>query len=691
MVPPRAPDPVGGRPLALTRPNASHRLYRGLMRLLLLPALAWFWIRGAREPGYRARLGERLGRIERQPRSLGGILVHAASVGEVQAARPLIDTLLERWPAHAITLSTMTPTGADTARAAWGDRVRHVFLPLDTPGNVTRFLDRLRPRAVLLLEREIWPELLLQCRQREIPVALVNARLTPASSRGYRRWNHLTTALWQRLDRVVAADAASLALYRELGVPDTRLHLSGNLKFDAPQPEARPSGGIEAPPGRRIVVAGSTHAAEEAALLPRWKAHVAEHPQDLLVLVPRHPQRFDEVSRQLDSLGLAHARRSRGELPGPDTPVWLGDTMGELPQWYGIGQACFIGGTLAYFGGHNPLEAMACARPVVFGPDTRNFDELYRAIDARGAGRLATDAVDAMRQLARWLASPDEAAAAGQRALALVHENQGATERTLQALAPLWDGDRPQELMDVRVVPADRGGEVWFDASRFTDLTPNAFAAGGDAVALATGSGRGQAMQFGLQGHAVLLRHYRRGGLMARLSEDTYRGRVAAHSRAMEEFALLRLMRSWALPVPRPVAARFSPVGAGRYRADIVVEIIPGTRNLVQRLQQSALDGPSWAAVGRVVRRMHDRQVCHTDLNAHNLLLDDQGEAWIVDFDKCAVRPGEDWKSQNLDRLRRSLRKESTRCNPYFWTDADWPLLLAGYGGDRVQPRPRPA
>lgn len=676
--------------MALTRPNASHRLYRGLMRLLVLPALAWFWFRGAREPGYRFRLRERLGLIARQPRSMAGILVHAASVGEVQAARPLIDALLERWPEHALTLSTMTPTGAETARAAWGERVRHVFLPLDTPGNVARFLDRLRPRAVLLLEREVWPELLLQCCQREIPVALVNARLTEGSASGYRRWSGLTGPLWQRLDRVIAADAASLALYRGLGVPAARLHLAGNLKFDAPVPESPGQAGIEAPPGRRTVVAGSTHAAEEAALLPLWKAHVAQHPQDLLVLVPRHPQRFEDVSRQLDGLGLSHARRSRGEPPGPTTAVWLGDTMGELPRWYGIGHACFIGGTLADVGGHNPLEAMACARPVVFGPDTRNFDELYRAIDAGGAGRRAADADAVMRQLVEWLSSPDEAEAAGRRALALVRDNQGATARTLQALNPIWSGDEPGALADVRVTATERGGEIWSDAT-CGDLAGNAFVPHDHAVAVATGSGRGQAVQFELQGRPVLLRHYRRGGLMARFSEDTYRGRTAAHSRAMEEFALLRLMRSWGLPVPRPVAARFEPAGAGRYRADIVVEIIPGTRNLVQRLQEAALEGAAWAAVGQAVRRMHDRQVCHTDLNAHNLLLDRGGNAWIVDFDKCSVRPGEAWKAQNLDRLQRSLRKERSRCEQFFWSDDDWPLLLAGYGTPQADTRARPA
>ena len=301
---------MGRRPLALTRPNGAHRLYRGLTRLLQPLALAWFGYRGLREPGYRARLTERLGFIKIEPRSFGGILVHAASVGEVQAARPLIDALLQRWPGHALTLSTMTPTGAEAARAIWGDRLRHVFLPLDTPGGVARFLDRLRPRALLLLEREIWPELLLQCRQRAIPVALVNARLTEASVSSYRRWSGLTRPIWDRLDAVAASDLASVNHFVSLGVPRDRVHLCGNLKFDialAPAADAP----TDAPPGRPLFVAGSTHEEDEKALLPLWKAHAVQHPDHLLVLVPRHPQRFEAVSQHLQQLGIAHARRSR--------------------------------------------------------------------------------------------------------------------------------------------------------------------------------------------------------------------------------------------------------------------------------------------------------------------------------------------------------------------------------------------
>ncbi|WP_382328781.1 3-deoxy-D-manno-octulosonic acid kinase [Hydrogenophaga sp. UC242_50] len=176
-----------------------------------------------------------------------------------------------------------------------------------------------------------------------------------------------------------------------------------------------------------------------------------------------------------------------------------------------------------------------------------------------------------------------------------------------------------------------------------------------------------------------MLRHYRRGGLMARLSHDRF-WRAAPHdSRAMREFTLLRLMRSWQLPVPEPVAASHWPRAGLFYEADILVGLIPGSANVVQRLQQRPLAPAEWQALGRAIRQLHERQVFHADLNAHNLLLDPAGQAWIVDFDKCGVRTGGDWKPRNLERLRRSLRKEATRVAPYHWTEADWAPLMAGY------------
>ncbi|WP_234262979.1 3-deoxy-D-manno-octulosonic acid kinase [Hydrogenophaga sp. NFH-34] len=662
----------------MSGPGWQHHLYRAAMRLALWPALGWIAWRGLREPGYRRQFGERLGFVEARPSSFGGLLIHAASAGESQAAIPLIEALRRQWPDHTITLSTTTPTGADTLRRHFGDALRHVHLPLDTPGAVRRFLDRLQPGRVILLEREIWPELLHQCRQRVIPVALVNARLSERSARGHARARGLFGPIWPQLAQVIAADDEVRDRFARLGVPPERLHTAGNLKFDLPEPPAAtPAPGLA---GRHVVVAGSTHAAEEAALLAGWPALAQRHPGALLVLVPRHPQRFEAVAQDLLARRIAFVRHSRGEHPGPDTAVLLADTMGELPHWYAQAAVCFVGGSLAPIGGHNALEAMAAGKPVFFGPHTFNFDTLYQAVVAADAGRRVADGAALLSAIDHGLADPDGMRALGERARAFTRAHRGATDRTLQWLAPLWAGDDPAALTPVAVQTGVRS-VVWHDGVLLPQgLGAAQFVPPPQADALATGSGRGQVHRLTQDGVPVLLRHYRRGGLMARLSEDRFWRERPEASRAMREYALLRLLRHWRLPVPRPVAALFTRRGPLTYQADIQVGLLPGTRNVVQRLDDAPLSAAEWQALGRAIRQLHDRQVFHADLNAHNLLLDADGQPWIVDFDKCGLRPGTAWKAQNLARLQRSLRKEAGRRQPFHWREDDWAHLQHGYG-----------
>jgi 3-deoxy-D-manno-octulosonic-acid transferase len=316
--------------------SIAHRGYRLLARLLCLPLLGWLWWRGRQEPAYRVGLTERLGFIDVRPEGLGGVWLHAASVGEAQAARPLIAALLDQVPAHQLTISCQTPTGAATLRDHWGTRLRVLHAPLDTPGACGRFLNRLQPRLLVLMERELWPEWLAQCRAEAIPVVLVNARLSASSARRYERWPSLMRPVWRQLQRVAAADEDSAQRFRDLGVPAERVLVTGNLKFDdpalaspAPLPERWP--GLQ---GRTVVVAGSTHAPEEAELLAAWPAFQRRHPEALLVLVPRHPQRFDSVAEQIRRQGLRCVRRSSAQTLQADTEVLLGDTMGELTAWY---------------------------------------------------------------------------------------------------------------------------------------------------------------------------------------------------------------------------------------------------------------------------------------------------------------------------------------------------------------------
>ncbi|MBL0917529.1 MAG: 3-deoxy-D-manno-octulosonic acid kinase [Hydrogenophaga sp.] len=658
------------------RATASLRAYRLLMGALALPLLGWLWWRGRREPAYRERLGERLGFIPVEPRHMGGLWLHAASVGEVQAARPLIERLLADWPAHAIVVTTQTPTGAAALHAAFGDRLAHRYAPIDTPAAVRRFLDRLQPQALVLIERELWPQWLFACAERALPVVLLNARLTERTAAGYQRWRGVMAHAWPHL-QVATADAATAERLQALGVPAERCHVAGNLKFDI----AAPADAAPLPTDlndRQLVVAGSTHEGDETAWLAAWPAIRARHPNALLVLAPRHPQRFDAVSQTLGRAGWLHARRSLGEAVHPEHAVLLADTMGELMFWYRHATLCFVGGTLAPVGGHNPLEPLSLGQPVLFGPHTQNAPALFDEAAQRGAGlrvadtlALETAVIDALGQPERWRAR-------SQAALALVSDHRGATGRSLQALNAAIGTVQAEALGDVVSVQAPDGTTVWRDPSRTPAMAARDFTPGGPDERLATGSGRGQAALVQAPQGAYVLRHYRRGGLMAKLSDDRFAHEPLARSRAMREFALLRLMRSWGLPVPAPVAALHTPHGLV-YSADIAVAWLPGTRNLVQCLRDAPATPTQWAALGTAIRRLHDRQVYHADLNAHNLLLDAHDQAWVVDFDKCAVRPGEAWKAANLARLLRSLRKEASRQDSCHWREADWALLTAAY------------
>jgi len=679
VVPAGHADAMGRRALALTRVPPVQRAYRLLLRLLVLPLLTWLWWRGRREPGYRDGIPERLGFIDPAPGSTDGILIQAASVGEVQAARPLIQALGSRWPLHAVTVSTQTPTGAATLAEHWGQAVQHLYAPIDTAAACARFLDRLQPRLLVLIERELWPELLLQCRRRDIPVVLVNARLSERSARGYRRWQALMRPIWQQLALVCTADGPTLQRLQQLGVPPARLLETGNLKFDteATTPEDTPAAW---PGAREVVVAGSTHEAEEAQLLDAWPAFAARHPQAVLVLVPRHPQRFDAVAQALTLRGIAHVRRSQGELPDSARRVLLGDTMGELSHWYRLATVCFVGGSLQPVGGHNALEAMAEGKPVLFGPYTHNFEALYTQVLHEEAGQLVQTGAELFDVIGHWLAEPHMLRVRGERALAFVKAQQGATSRTLSA----WDARLPEGLLGSPPAPVARireGGQtIWFSPDRLPAIGPDTFEPRQrQAQHIATGSGRGQALRVRMQGVEAVLRHYRRGGLVARFNPDRYWSWGSAGSRAMAEYSLLRWMTARGLPVPRPLAARRLGPGV-RYTADILVEWLPGTRNLAQVLDERPALPAEWAELGHAIRRMHDHQIFHSDLNCHNLLLDNNGRAWIVDFDKCDRRPGQQWKAENLQRLQRSLRKEAGRRPDFRFDENAWPELLHAYG-----------
>ncbi|MDP2109227.1 MAG: lipid IV(A) 3-deoxy-D-manno-octulosonic acid transferase [Thiobacillus sp.] len=418
-------------------------LYR-LALLLAAPLipLRLLW-RGRRERGYREHWGERLalGPAPISEMEPGALWIHAVSVGEMRAAQPLIDALRAAHPDVPVLLTCMTPTGRATAEALYGDFARTVYLPYDYAWLMRRFMRRLQPRVGILMETELWPNLIHAAARAGVPLVLANARLSERSARGYARLPALTRACLARVDVVAAQTEADAARLEKLGA--TSAHVTGNLKFDiAPPPDLLERGAAwKAKWGQHpVLLAASTREGEEAPLL---RAFAETAPVDvLLVLVPRHPQRFDEVADLIEAAGLAYQRRSTldGELD-PQTRVLLGDSLGELFAYYAACDVAFIGGSLAPLGGQNLIEAASVGRPVLVGPHTFNFEEATRmAIDA-GAALRVDDAVDLLANALKLLNDAPARARMGEAGLAFAARHRGAAARVAGIISPLLASD----------------------------------------------------------------------------------------------------------------------------------------------------------------------------------------------------------------------------------------------------------
>lgn len=634
-------------------------------------ALAWpvLWWLGRRVPAFRERWAERRGVVALPAAARGGIVVHAASMGEVGAAAPLVRALQAARPDWPVVLTCTTPTASARIRQEFGATVHHVYLPFDTPGAVRRFLDTLAPRALVVLETELWPNLLTLAQRRGTAVVLANGRLSARSASRYARFRRITHTILAALDLVLVQDEAVRDRFLALGAAPARTHVTGSLKFETPlaADHAGRVAQFRAWVGPRpLWVAASTHEGEEAALLDAQ----ARDPARLLVLVPRHPQRFDAVAALLAQRGVPFQRRSEGRPVDPGCSVLLADSMGELTAWLALAEAVFIGGTLVPVGGHNPLEAMQFGVPLLAGPQRFNFAEIFAALEAGQAVATVSGAADLADALARWRAEPATAQALGERGRALHVRHAGATERTLQPLLDLLAarGSRAEAEVD--------GATVWSDPERLAPQDAR-FDTG---ATFAAGSGRGAVRLQRVGVHEFVLRHYRRGGLVGRLVHDRYLRVPLPTTRGLAEFALLQRLRGFGLPVPRPVAARCVPAGPLHYRADILVERLPQAEDLSALLQRSALPAADWQAVGAAVARLHAAGIFHADLNCHNLMRDAAGRIWIIDFDRCEVRAPGAWQAQNLERLQRSLRKERGRLAAWHWDEADWAALRQGYG-----------
>lgn len=407
-----------------------------LLWLLGLPlALLRTRLRGRREPGYLEDIGGRLGLGPRQP-ARPTLWLHAVSVGETRAAAPLLAALRLRYPDHRILITQMTATGRATARQLYGDFAEFAWLPWDLPWAQRAFLRRWQPVLGIVLETEIWPNLLRECVHAGIPVVLANARMSARSAARYARLGGFTREVLRDFSAILAQTTDDAARFSALGARATAV--TGNLKFDVTPPPGLLELGAawrRSLGPRRVVLLASTREGEETALLD---ALVPRLPDDVLIaLVPRHPQRFDAVAELVAARGLPSCRRSADEMPAPGTRVWLGDAMGEMFAWYALADLALIGGSWQPLGGQNLIEACAVGCPVVIGPHTFNFSTATRdAIDA-GAAARAADEADAA-EIACTLLDDAEARqhmATAAREFARAHG--GAGLRTLKVLETL--------------------------------------------------------------------------------------------------------------------------------------------------------------------------------------------------------------------------------------------------------------
>lgn len=417
------------------------RLLYSLLLYLLLPAillrLCW---RALRAPAYARRWGERFGRVARLPGPV--IWVHAVSVGETLAALPLIRRLLAAHPRARLLVTTTTPTGSAQVRAALGEGVAHCYAPYDFPHAVRRFLDLVRPALLIVMETELWPNLLHGCARRGIPVVLANARLSARSAAGYARVAALTQPMLAALTRVAAQTREDGERLLALGLAPDRLQVTGNIKFDLELDDALRErtrclrdqwrGGA-----RPIWLAASTHEGEDEPVLATHRRLLASRPDALLVLVPRHPERFERVHALCRRQGFAVVRRSEGRQPAADAQVLLGDTMGELLAFCGAVDLVFVGGSLVPVGGHNLIEPAAWGRPVLSGPELFNFEEAAALLAAGGGLRICADGGALAAAVVELLGQPERCAAMGAAAHAVAEVNRGALARLVAIIDPL--------------------------------------------------------------------------------------------------------------------------------------------------------------------------------------------------------------------------------------------------------------
>lgn len=418
-------------------------LYTCLFYLLLpLVLLRLLW-RARKAPAYAKRWAERFGIFPRPRLNSDVIWVHSVSVGESIAAAPMIRALMEKHPQASIVVTTTTPTGSEQVKKLFGDSVFHVYAPYDLPDCVARFIRRIRPSCLIIMETELWPNTIAMCKRRGIPTILANGRLSRRSASGYRRVARLMKPAFAGLTAAAIQHRNDARRMEKLGLPSERSHVTGNIKFDLtiPEPVRAQAGDLKAALAAigagPVWIAASTHRGEDEIILRAFHAARQHLPSLFLILVPRHPERFDEVARLCEAQRFPVSRRSQGEI-AEDSQILLGDTMGELLLMFGAADLAFVGGSLVPVGGHNLMEPAAWALPIITGPHLFNFAEASRLLANHKALQVVEDEEELAQVLMTWGENTKLRQRKGVKALVVAEANRGALDNLLAVIDRYW-------------------------------------------------------------------------------------------------------------------------------------------------------------------------------------------------------------------------------------------------------------
>ncbi len=423
------------------------RLIYSILFTCLLPWVFFrLWVRSLRFPGYRRRWMERLGHVPLPP--LEDVLwVHAVSVGEALSAIPLIHRIRQQYPQTPILITTTTPTGSERVQAAFkdmlGKQIFHCYLPYDLPWTLQPFFNRIKPKLLVLMETELWPNLLHACYARKLPVLIANGRLSPISAKRYGWLGSLMHYMLRPVSAVAAQSALDASRFLKLGVQSENIWETGNIKFDLQLPSYLHEAGAEfrqeIGPHRKVWIAASTHEGEETICLNVYQTLKKQIPNLLLFLVPRHPDRFNKVASLCLERGFNMVRRSQKQTVDNDVDIYLGDSMGEMPLFYAASDVAFVGGSFVPVGGHNLLEPAALGLPVLTGPQLFNFVAISEMlVQAKGA-TIVQDENELTHQLSLLLEDSALRHSQGTLAKNVVEENRGALDKLLKLIDDIWE------------------------------------------------------------------------------------------------------------------------------------------------------------------------------------------------------------------------------------------------------------